>query len=679
MKTQPTKKPIAFFITTIIFLCLTQFSLAQHCKPGYFLSCDSNGKRCKCFKFNPCPRTGCFLAKIDRPITNTGNEPGINQPSAVIELLNKGDGGTDNILKSGRENGYNKYHENFKNENNNPITRSVLIKNNSITNPVSSSKKNTVVCPPLLQTNFEGNPLTPFYLPPVGYYASECNIAISNAGKIVSISNGWLNYYNENGTKVFSDSLYHFGNSLIDVHVMYDPKKDRFVLISMYGVTNFSTTFQGVGIVAGFSKTNDPIDGWNFYFLPDTIFDDNSSGDYPLLGISDDEIFITESRSNMGGNSTHSSIVQIDKNDGYAGLAAIHSQIYHVQLPGGLKYGDLIPAQGGSSTYGPGMYFIMANETGHPSNVYRVYEITNTMASGQATLKMYGPVSSNLAFAPKQNAYQPGGIPLNSGDADKDDFIQNAFFENGLLQFCQHTNVNGKAAVYLGRIGGIPNNLTCTAKTVSDPNLYYSYPAIIYTGNSSSDNSAIVGCEHAGLNAYPGLSAIYVNSNFDVSPLITVKSGKDTINALWGDYSGICRRYNQPGEVWFEGQYGSPVFKNINWIAKLQKPPACSPGITADHLKLNDSSPSLTIGLNPFTSSTEISFTLPQAQKVSIIIYDVNGRLIKTLINSGMQPGTQHLIWNAKNEKGNEVPAGIYFLKMKAGYYTETKKIVFEK
>ena len=49
------------------------------------------------------------------------------------------------------------------------------------------------------------------------------------------------------------------------------------------------------------------------------------------------------------------------------------------------------------------------------------------------------------------------------------------------------------------------------------------------------------------------------------------------------------------------------------------------------------------------------------------------------LSSSEMQPGTEQLIWNAKNEKGNAVSAGIYFLKMQAGDYTETKKIIFER
>jgi len=78
---------------------------------------------------------------------------------------------------------------------------------------------------------------------------------------------------------------------------------------------------------------------------------------------------------------------------------------------------------------------------------------------------------------------------------------------------------------------------------------------------------------------------------------------------------------------------------------------------------------------NPVSSSTTISFSVPQSQKVSIQIFDMNGRLVKTLANEQMQAGAHQLKWNAKDEKGNTVNAGIYFLRMNADNHTETKKI----
>lgn len=525
-----------------------------------------------------------------------------------------------------------------------------------------------VACPPLVQTSFEGNRQAPYYLFPY-YGPSECDIAISDAGKMVSISSGWMYYFIENGALVFSDTLYHFGNGLNDCHVLYDPKADRFVFSAQYGYYNaIPFIFNVYGTVIGFSKSNNPMDGWYLYQLPFTDFHDNSEGDYPLIAISNDEIFITLDYYNAGNRYKHVEIIQVNKREGYADSTSLTSQKYDAPLNGNTK-GTMVPAQGGSTTYGPKMYFIMANESGNSSNKYYVYEITNTMASGQAMLNRYGPVTSNISYSACGTSYQFGGIPLVNLFADNDAFMQDAFFENGVLQFCQHTNVNGKASICLGRITGIPDNLTCTAKTISDPGLYLSFPSIAYSGNSSSDNSAIVGIEHTGVTIYPGLSAVYVTSDFEVSALTTVKTGNDTINALWGDYSGICRRYNHPGEVWFEGQYGSTVFPAINWIAKLNKPNSEGQSIASspEADKLNQD---IKVYPNPFSNYASISFTIEEPQDVSLKIFDASGTVVKILLDDKVDKGNYSLKWDR-----GEIEPGIYFLQFVTGDHLVTKEI----
>jgi hypothetical protein len=79
---------------------------------------------------------------------------------------------------------------------------------------------------------------------------------------------------------------------------------------------------------------------------------------------------------------------------------------------------------------------------------------------------------------------------------------------------------------------------------------------------------------------------------------------------------------------------------------------------------------------NPFSNTTTISFSLPQSQKVSIAIFDVNGRLIKTLASVQMRTGTHKLVWDARDEQGNAVAAGIYILRFNANNYIGTKKII---
>jgi hypothetical protein len=93
----------------------------------------------------------------------------------------------------------------------------------------------------------------------------------------------------------------------------------------------------------------------------------------------------------------------------------------------------------------------------------------------------------------------------------------------------------------------------------------------------------------------------------------------------------------------------------------------------------NGNTNTIIISPNPFSNSTTISFTLPQTQKASVIIYDMAGRVRKTLANTQLQQGTHQLIWNAKDEKGNAVVAGIYVLRMQAGNYAETKKLIVVK
>jgi len=78
---------------------------------------------------------------------------------------------------------------------------------------------------------------------------------------------------------------------------------------------------------------------------------------------------------------------------------------------------------------------------------------------------------------------------------------------------------------------------------------------------------------------------------------------------------------------------------------------------------------------NPVYQSAIISYSIQQDSKVSIKIYDVNGRQVKTLVNKEELAGTRQVQWNVTDEKGNTVPAGIYFLKVQAGNYSETKKL----
>ncbi len=82
---------------------------------------------------------------------------------------------------------------------------------------------------------------------------------------------------------------------------------------------------------------------------------------------------------------------------------------------------------------------------------------------------------------------------------------------------------------------------------------------------------------------------------------------------------------------------------------------------------------------NPFNPTTRIKFTLPQNSFVTIKIYDMLGREIKTLINQEMTAGSYSIDWNAENNLGSNVSSGMYIYRITAGSFVATKKMVLIK
>ena len=82
---------------------------------------------------------------------------------------------------------------------------------------------------------------------------------------------------------------------------------------------------------------------------------------------------------------------------------------------------------------------------------------------------------------------------------------------------------------------------------------------------------------------------------------------------------------------------------------------------------------------NPFNPVTSLRYDLPENSHVTITIYDMLGREVKTLINQTQDAGYKSIIWDATNDYGKPVSAGIYLYQIQAGEYMQTKKMVLLK
>ena len=82
---------------------------------------------------------------------------------------------------------------------------------------------------------------------------------------------------------------------------------------------------------------------------------------------------------------------------------------------------------------------------------------------------------------------------------------------------------------------------------------------------------------------------------------------------------------------------------------------------------------------NPFNPITTLRYDLPEDAMVNITIYDMMGRVVKTMVNSQQNAGFKSVRWNATNDKGAPVSAGLYLYTIQAGEFRQTKKMVLLK
>ena len=82
---------------------------------------------------------------------------------------------------------------------------------------------------------------------------------------------------------------------------------------------------------------------------------------------------------------------------------------------------------------------------------------------------------------------------------------------------------------------------------------------------------------------------------------------------------------------------------------------------------------------NPFNPVTRITFSVPSDQPARLSIYDVNGRLVRKLFEGIATRGDNIFTWDGKNDRGQSVSSGVYYYKLYAGKFSDTKKMVMLK
>jgi len=82
---------------------------------------------------------------------------------------------------------------------------------------------------------------------------------------------------------------------------------------------------------------------------------------------------------------------------------------------------------------------------------------------------------------------------------------------------------------------------------------------------------------------------------------------------------------------------------------------------------------------NPFNPTTNITFSIPKAKNVKIMIYNTRGQVVKTILDKTMAAGRHNIKWNGKNSDGNLVSSGIYFYKLETPDFVKIRRAILLK
>ena len=119
------------------------------------------------------------------------------------------------------------------------------------------------------------------------------------------------------------------------------------------------------------------------------------------------------------------------------------------------------------------------------------------------------------------------------------------------------------------------------------------------------------------------------------------------------------------GEYTVESEVGEFVFENTSLSTDNE--------LTPLSFRLHQNHP------NPFNPVTTLRYDIPKYAFVNITIYDMMGRVVKTLVNGSQTAGYRTTQWNATNNIGQPVSAGLYLYTIQAGKFRQTKKMVLLK
>lgn len=521
-----------------------------------------------------------------------------------------------------------------------------------------------------------------------GWQPADADIAVGPL-HVVVVTNEQFHIYARNNsltlleTNTYQNFCNRPGKSVFDPKVIYDPWRGRWVMLALERDGLLSYYWVMV------SQTSNPTGDWWIYKLNAHIDGSTTTqnwADYPGLGFTgftgndSTTVLITSNQYNQSGNFQYAKIRILKGKQIYSGAAAGWYDYWNMDDQTGGKSFTLKPAAQWFSTTN-GMAYLL-NTKGGSGSVITIWRINNpTWWSGGITLTRQATISVN-AYSPPTNMKQPGNAFVDAFDCRTQDVtyivgkntsnVNKGFLYTAIPSKYVWTAADTNSVLSYYKLN-ITDNTVDAQNSLGLSGFWYTFPKPVPMFKSPFiGDTVFIAFVRGGATTYAETRVIAHDKATGFGGSYLIQSGTGHYGGTrFGDYSGAAIDPGQNGRAYIttmrnrSGGWGTGIgLVSTNAIS----------GISSNNQNIPNKFALMQNYPNPFNPVTIIDFALPQNANVTLKIYDILGKEIATLINSRLEAGTYKYEFNASG-----LTAGIYFYKLSAERYTETRKMILSK
>jgi len=541
-------------------------------------------------------------------------------------------------------------------------------------------------------------------------------IGAAGPNHVVNVVNSSIEWFTKTGTNQNRQSLATFFSSLnplthtFDPKVIYDQYADRFVVVTLE-VTDIA---QGdpantSRIMVAVSDNSDPNGTWHHHAINSKLIadGDTSWADYPGFAVDAQAVYINANMYTFDSLLYRNNFLWIvDKGlgsggfyDGGSASVTNHEPYNIVGLP---QYAITTQPSHmfGTAPSGVGAFLVSYSGLTDGTNEFvQIIRVNNPLGATSFNHQFVNVGNiENASVNPLPDAPQltsPEEIEVN------DRRLLHAVWRNNLLwatttilpnsgpdanQTTAHwwklstTNLNAITVADQGNAGGED---IATGTFTFFPSVAVNMNGDMAIGFSASAATTFPGAYYTGRLAGDPAGTVQQTA--------TLRAGMDYYYRAfggsrnrWGDYSGMSVDPSDDVTFWVFNEYamsrGSilPQYptEDGRWATAWGSFAIPIVGIDPVNenipagFELSQNYP------NPFNPSTNIKFGISDLEFVELKIFDINGKLLRTLLNETKAPGSYEVRWDGRDSYGNEVGSGAYFYRLKAGNMVKVRKML---